>query len=90
MKNPILTTVTSALLLFGIGCAGSARYSASASIETPQLIMIEPDVQVVADYHEPVFYSDNYYWRYDNGVWFRSDNHRLTSVVTKKRPRDLL
>lgn len=75
MKNPLLSTVTSALLLFGVGCAGSAQYSATASVQTPRLILIEPDVQVVADYDQPVFYSENYYWRYDNGVWYRSNNH---------------
>jgi len=75
MKNPLLSTVTSALLLFGVGCAGSAQYSASASVEAPRLILIEPDVQVVADYDQPVFYSESYYWRYDNGVWYRSNNH---------------
>jgi len=75
MKNPLLSTVTSALLLFGVGCAGSAQYSATATVDTPQLILIEPEVQVVADYDEPIFYTDNYYWRYDGGAWYRSNNH---------------
>ena len=75
MKNPLLATATSVLLMFGVGCAGSAQYSATATVETPRLILIEPDVQVVADYDQPVFYSENYYWRYDNGVWYRSNSH---------------
>jgi len=77
MKYPLLHGVTSALLLLGVGCtaSGQARYSASAQVTTPRLILIEPDIQVVADYDEPVFYTDSYYWRYDNGVWYRSNNH---------------
>src|SRR5665647_2984669 len=74
MKHPVLA---SALLVLAVGCAGSgqASYSASATYTAPELILIEPDVQVVADYDEPVFYTDNYYWRYDSGVWYRSNNH---------------
>ena len=34
-----------------------------------------PGVQVTADAETPVFYSDNYYWRNDNGVWLRSNRH---------------
>ncbi len=75
MKHPLLAAVTSVLLATAAGCAGSAQYSATATVTTPRLILIEPDVQVVADYDQPVFYSENYYWRYDNGVWFRSNNH---------------
>lgn len=77
MRHPLLHAVASSLLL--LGCAGSGtgtvHYSASAQVTTPEMVYIDEDVQVVADYHEPVFYTDNYYWRYDNGVWYRSDNH---------------
>jgi len=42
---------------------------------TPDLVTVSPGVQVVADYDEPVFYSDGFYWRfYDNG-WYRSNNY---------------
>ena len=77
MKHPYLHGVASALLVLAVGCVGSgqAGYSASATYTAPELILIEPDIQVVADYDEPVFYTDNYYWRYDNGLWYRSNNH---------------
>ena len=48
------------------------RYSARAQVTTPELIEVEPGVRVVADYDEPVFYNDGFYWRYDGGVWYRS------------------
>ena len=42
---------------------------------TPDLVEVSPGVQVIADYDEPIFYSDSYYWRQDGGVWFRSTSH---------------
>ncbi|HET7502736.1 MAG TPA: hypothetical protein VFK02_17060, partial [Kofleriaceae bacterium] len=29
----------------------------------------------VADYDEPVFYTDGFYWRFYNGGWYRSNNY---------------
>ncbi len=49
-------------------------YTASVSVDTyqPDLVDVGGGVQVVYDYHEPVFYSDNYYWRYYGNTWYRS------------------
>ncbi len=74
MKSLLLAT----LITTGLGaCAGSgqATYSGSATVTTPNLVYIEPEVQVIADYHEPVFYTDSFYWRYEGGTWYRSNNH---------------
>ena len=38
----------------------------------PDLVYVGPGVQVIADYDEPIFYSDGFYWRQDGGVWYRS------------------
>jgi hypothetical protein len=38
----------------------------------PDLVYAGPGVQVIADYNEPIFYSDGFYWRYYGGVWYRS------------------
>ena len=27
---------------------------------------------MIADYNEPIFYSDGYYWRNNGGTWYRS------------------
>ena len=63
--------------LAGAGCAGTGTvgYSAHATVSTPDLVYVSPGVQVIADYDEPVFYSNNYYWRYNSGVWYRSPYH---------------
>jgi len=65
----------SLLLLLLIGCAGEATYggTATATVRTPELVTVSPGVEVIADYDQPIFYTDGFYWRYDNGTWFRSD-----------------
>ncbi len=68
--------ILAASLLLG-ACMGTATYSgsgtyASGEVYGPDLVTIEPGIQVIADYDEPVFYADNYYWRNDGGYWYRS------------------
>jgi hypothetical protein len=72
-KNSLLQAMVCGLLL--VGCAGSAQMHGSASISTPELVYVSPGVQVIADYREPIFYSDSYYWRFSGNVWYRSSNH---------------
>ena len=54
---------------------GSAQFGATADVSAPDLVVVSPGVQVIADYDEPIFFSDSYYWRQDGGVWFRSTSH---------------
>lgn len=70
-KSYLLCSVVSAALL--AGC--SAHVRGSASVRAPELVYVSPGVQVIADYREPIFYSDRYYWRYSGNVWYRSSNH---------------
>jgi hypothetical protein len=51
-------------------CAGT--YSARATVSTPDLVYAGPGVRAVVNFGDPVFYADNYYWRYDDGYWYRS------------------
>jgi len=54
------------------GCVGGeVAYSATAAYE-PDLVYVAPGVSVIADYDEPVFYTDNFYWRFYGGTWYRS------------------
>jgi hypothetical protein len=68
-KTLLLAILTAALL---DGCAASAHVGGSASVTAPDLVYVSPGVQVIADYSEPIFYSDSYYWRFDGNVWYRS------------------
>jgi len=56
----------------GAGCyAGEAQYSGTATI-TPDLAYVAPGVQVIADYDEPIFFADGFYWWSVDGHWYRS------------------
>ncbi|HEU4726986.1 MAG TPA: hypothetical protein VFT22_03835 [Kofleriaceae bacterium] len=80
MRRTILSAVLFAAAAAG-GCytSGSvgytAGYSGEAYVATPDLVEVSPGVQVVADYDEPVFYTDGFYWRFYNGGWYRSNNY---------------
>jgi hypothetical protein len=69
------------LATFASGCyattSGSVGYSGTVTATTvaPDLVYVSPGVQVIADYDEPVFYTDGYYWRETNGTWYRSSYH---------------
>ena len=75
MRNRLLILTTATLLMGGCVASGQAGYSANAEVTTPELVYIDSDVQVIADYDEPIFYSNNYYWRNDGGAWYRSTSH---------------
>jgi hypothetical protein len=53
-------------------CAGEATVAYSTPNASVRLVEVNPGVYTVADYGEPVFFADNYYWRYYDGRWFRS------------------
>lgn len=50
-----------------VSCSGSGYSTYSASYAAP-------GVAVVATTYDgyPVYYADDYYWRYNNGYWYRS------------------
>jgi len=56
----------------GSACVVRGQVRTSAYVETPELVYVEPGVYVVADYSDPVFYNDGYYWLYRDGYWSRS------------------
>lgn len=62
--------------LAGCGATSEVEYSGTVRVTSPELILIGPGVQVIADADEPLFYSKGYYWLYRDGYWFRSDLYR--------------
>jgi len=72
MKRIHLLLAAILLSLALSGCVVRARGGVYASAPQPELVYVSPGVYVIADYDEPVFYSDGYYWRYYGGVWYRS------------------
>lgn len=57
-----------------VGCAGTGEveYSGGVAVASPDLVEVQPGVQVLADADAPVFYSDGAYWEYRDGLWYRS------------------
>jgi len=68
-------TVIGLLLALTAGACTRTVYvkeRASAPRDVATMVELRPGVWVVKDYPQPVFYSDNYYWRYTDGDWYRS------------------
>lgn len=91
MKKILLPVV--AALGFTAGCythgdvgmsysSGGGYYAASG----PDLYYYSPGVSVVAYSDDPVFYSDNYYWRYYDGVWYQSPYYNTGWSVSYNVP----
>lgn len=73
MRSLTLAMIATAAL-FAPGCWGHVGYSATVSNDGygPDLVYAAPGVQVIADWDEPIFYADNFYWRFYGGGWYRS------------------
>ncbi len=90
----ILRTLSATLLaaLIGVGsagCYGTTEVRGTAytnSTASANLDYIGPDVQVVAESETPVFYSQSYYWQYNNGGWLRSRYHDRGFVTVNVVP----
>ncbi len=83
----ILATIGVAVPFFGsAGCTSRGHVSVTGPhVPGPQLVYLGPGLWVVADYHDPLFYSDGYYWLYDRGVWYRSASFRGSFVRVHAR-----
>jgi hypothetical protein len=72
LRRLSIAGVLAGLCLAGSGCVVGGQVRTRAYVSTPELVLVEPGVYVVADYSEPVFYTDGYYWLYRDGYWLRS------------------
>jgi hypothetical protein len=69
------------LILLALAPAlASAQVRASFSIDLPvmlpQLVVVQPGIQVVPDQDVEVFFADGFYWTRNDGRWYRSRSHR--------------
>lgn len=85
--------IFSSLLCLALGagaaaCVGSGTYRGSVAVTatTPDLVTVQPGVQVIADYDEPIFYSDGFYWWQYDGLWYRSSNYTGGWVYVARPP----
>jgi hypothetical protein len=82
-----LTTLPIALALAAGACTGggtvAASYSSPGYASQPGLVEVRPGVYVVENYDEPVFYADNFYWRFYGNTWYRSNYYNTGWVVAR-------
>jgi hypothetical protein len=97
MRATLHSAVLFAAMLGGCYTTGEVGYratyagpSADVYVGTPDLVTVSPGVQVVADYDEPVFYTDGFYWRFDNGGWYRSNNYATGWFYVDRPPVTVL
>lgn len=83
---PALVTLGLAFGATGCLVSGTARVHGGAYVR-PATVQISPGIYVVEDYHEPVFYSDGWYWRQHGNVWYRSSYHSHGWVRWRHVPR---
>ncbi len=84
MRRIIYTALLVAAVATGCAGSGTVGYHATYAAPAPDLVYVSPGVQVIADYDEPIFYSDSYYWRFYGGTWYRS--HSYTGGWVYARP----
>lgn len=58
------------------GCYIEEHTAVVADTETGELIEVSPGVEVVADLGTSVFFVENSYWWYADGVWYSSPWYR--------------
>jgi len=77
-----------ALLLPAIAEAqvrASAGFSIDLPVVLPQLVVVQPGIQVVPECDHEVFYTSGYYWVRERDVWYRSRSHRGGWTVAPAR-----
>src|SRR5580658_11189857 len=57
------------------GCYTEVAYPGDDDGAT-DLVEVSPGVEVIADYDEPIFFVDNFYWVNRGGFWYRSGWYR--------------
>jgi hypothetical protein len=74
LRTLSVVSVIGGLFLAGSACTvqGQVRTRAYVAAPEAELVLVRPGLYVVADYDQPVFYTDGYYWLYRDGFWLRS------------------
>jgi hypothetical protein len=74
MRSSLAPIVLS--LALAAGCARTAgRGSVAVTAPPPDLVAAGSGVQVIADYDEPIFFADGFYWWFFDGAWYRSASY---------------
>jgi hypothetical protein len=72
----VILAVCAAPLLAEAQATASVQLNIGLPVVLPQLVVVQPGVQVVPDQEQEVFYTGGYYYVRQDGGWYRSRNHR--------------
>jgi hypothetical protein len=77
--------------LLATGCAGGT-VAAGYGYNTyrPDLAYVGPGVHAVVGVGAPTYYSDNYYWRFNDGYWYRSRYYDRGWSAYQRPPRAIV
>lgn len=90
MRTKNLLAILFASTLAG-ACTVHGRATTGGYASTSgELVYVGPGVYAVADYDEPVFYSDNSYWLYRDGGWYSSGYYTGGWQRARNVPRAVL
>jgi len=63
------------LLVSTLGCYVEPAYPGYVDEGSADLVEVSPGVEVIADWDEPIFFADDFYWAYRGGFWYRSGSY---------------
>jgi hypothetical protein len=76
--------------LVALSVPAAARAQVAVQIQVglpvaPPLVVVQPGIQVVEDYHEEVFFTGGWYWVRRDGGWYRARTPRAAFVFVEPR-----
>ncbi|HUH00958.1 MAG TPA: hypothetical protein VML75_03120 [Kofleriaceae bacterium] len=73
MRRFLPHLIAGAIAMGSFASAGCVvRGAAHVRVAEPEMVYVGPNVWVVENHDEPVFYASDSYWLYRGGIWYRS------------------
>jgi len=73
MRSLLRTAMIVSALVALHGCySEEAAYPGEVDDGNADLVEVSPGVEVIADWNEPIFFADDFYWVNRGGFWYRS------------------
>src|ERR1700733_14313928 len=77
MKHMLISGILASGLLGSVACYAEGPSPQYANEDdNSDLVEVSPGVEVIANYDEPIFFADNFYWVNRGGVWYSSSWYR--------------
>lgn len=67
-------------------CASTPQYRGDVRIKSSELVVVDPDIRVVADADKPLLYAVGEYWLFHDAQWYRGATTKGPFVLERKPP----